>query len=60
MALNFIKARTKPCILGPTLPRECKRTALTTSSTQHMWELLAGNHTAAFPRHAQQKYAVSQ
>ena len=46
MALNFIKARTKPCILGPTLPRECKRTALTTSSTQHMWELLAGNHTA--------------
>ena len=28
---------------------------LSASSTQHMWELLAGNRTAAIPRHARER-----
>ena len=34
---------------------ELQSTHLSASSTQHMWELLAGNRTAVLPRHARQR-----
>ena len=37
---------------GPFLPRQVQSTPLSASSTQHTWELLAGNCTAGLPRHA--------
>ena len=37
------------------LPRRVQSTHLSASSTQHMWELLAGNRTAVLPRHARQR-----
>ena len=40
----------KPCI-KETVPSETS--PLPASSTQHIWELLAGNRTAVLPRHAQ-------
>ena len=33
-------------------PFPAKVSPLSASSTQHMWELLAGNRTAALPQHA--------
>ena len=41
-----------PHLKDPLLPRRVQSTPLSTSSTQHMWELLAGNRTAVLPRHA--------
>ena len=34
------------------MPRRVQSTPVSASSTQHMWELLAGNYTALLPRHA--------
>ena len=34
-------------------PGKAEASTLSASSTQHMWELLAGNRTAVLPRHAQ-------
>ena len=51
-----VHERTKsPCIKEPLLPRRMQSTPVRASSTQHMWELLAGNCTALFPRHARGK-----
>ena len=41
-----------PCLKDPLLPRRVQSSLLSASSTQHMWELLAGNRTAVLPRHA--------
>ena len=41
-----------PRLKEPLPQRRVQSTALSASSTQHMWELLAGNCTAVLPRHA--------
>ena len=45
--------RENPLLKNPLLPRSVQSSLLSVSSTQHMWELLAGNRTAVLPRHAQ-------
>ena len=36
----------------------CRGESLSASSTQYMWELLAGNRTAALPRHARGRWSM--
>ena len=48
-ALTLIRAHV---LNGPFLPTQVQSNHLSASSTQHTWELLAGNCTAVFPRHA--------
>ena len=43
----------KLCLKDPLLSGQAQSTPLSASSTQHMWELLAGNCTAVLPGHAQ-------
>ena len=43
-----------PCIKDPLLPRRVQSTPVSASSTQHMWELLAGNCTALLAQHARE------
>ena len=43
---------TRKTLVYPLFLRVGQRIALNASSTQHIWELLVGNRTAAFPRHA--------
>ena len=48
----------RPCIfvLPSTAETDAKRAPLSANSTQHMWELLAGNRRAFFPRHALRRW----
>ena len=45
------KRGKSPCIKDPLLPRRAQRTPVSAGSTQHMWELLAGNCKALLSRH---------
>ena len=40
-----------PCLKEPLLQNSVQSTPYSASSTQHMWELLAGNRTAVLPPH---------
>ena len=42
----------KPYVVCPLLPRRVQSAPLSASSKQHIWELVAGNHTAVLPRYA--------
>ena len=46
----------KPYAFCPLLPRRVQTTPLSSSSTQHMWELLAGSRTAVLPWYALRRW----
>ena len=48
-----------PRLKNPLLPRWVQSSLSSASSTQHMWELLAGNRTAVLPRHARGRWITS-
>ena len=47
------------CLKDTFLPRRVQSTPSSTSSTQYMWELLAGNHIAVLPQHARGRHIRS-
>ena len=49
---NLINLRNSSHSSRVSAIRRVQSTPLSASSTQHMWELVAGNRTAVLPRHA--------
>ena len=48
-----------PRLKNLSLPRRVRSCLPSASSTQHMWELLAGKRTAVLPRHARRRWITS-
>ena len=52
-------SRKNQSLKASLLPRRVQSTPLSASSTQHTWELLAGDRTAVLPRHARGRRIIS-
>ena len=54
-----LKNGENPCLKNLLLPRRVQSSLSSASSTQSLWELLAGNRKAVLPRHARARWITS-
>ena len=55
---HWVNERENSRLKNPLLPKWVQSSLSSASSTQHMWELLAGNRTAVLPRHARGRWIM--